>query len=165
MEGFIDVLTNDAFPGLVKIGRTIHDPRRRAGELYTTGVPMPFNVAFCVSCCDPAIIEDAIHLHLEECRVNDSREFFRVSVRVAVSVVATFAMHKFKLKTVLHHQVIPHEVFEIESLGSVPLGCITEMLPYILKAAPQDVLELAKAQYIAENCVGSDIDEGNDDGR
>ena len=39
-EGYVYVLTNEAMPGLVKIGRTTaNDPQTRVSNLYTTGVP------------------------------------------------------------------------------------------------------------------------------
>ena len=44
--GLIYVLTNEAMPGLVKIGITGSDPNSRADQLYTTGVPVPFTVEF-----------------------------------------------------------------------------------------------------------------------
>lgn len=41
------VLTNPAVPGLVKIGYTIQeDANARIGQLYTTGVPVPFKLEF-----------------------------------------------------------------------------------------------------------------------
>ena len=40
------VLTNPAMPDLVKIGRTTREnPQVRMNELYTTGVPLPFECA------------------------------------------------------------------------------------------------------------------------
>lgn len=41
------VLTNPAMPGLVKIGYTTHaDANTRIAQLYTTGVPVPFELQF-----------------------------------------------------------------------------------------------------------------------
>ena len=46
-EGIVYVLTNEAMPGIVKIGRTSGDTvERRVAELSrATGVPLPFRVA------------------------------------------------------------------------------------------------------------------------
>ncbi|MYF88497.1 MAG: GIY-YIG nuclease family protein, partial [Boseongicola sp. SB0676_bin_33] len=44
--GIVYVLTNEAMPGLVKIGRTTQDdPRVRMDQLYNgaSGVPVPFD--------------------------------------------------------------------------------------------------------------------------
>jgi len=41
------VLTNPAMPNLVKIGMTeLQDVNQRLAQLYTTGVPFPFELAF-----------------------------------------------------------------------------------------------------------------------
>jgi hypothetical protein len=44
--GFVYILTNDMMPDLVKIGLTTALPEDRAKELFNTGVPNSFNVAF-----------------------------------------------------------------------------------------------------------------------
>ena len=42
-KGLVYVLTNSAMPGLVKIGMTTRDSvDTRMKELYSTGVPVPF---------------------------------------------------------------------------------------------------------------------------
>jgi T5orf172 domain len=47
MLQIVYVLTNPAMPGLVKIGKTYADDVGvRLGQLYTTGVPLPFDLAF-----------------------------------------------------------------------------------------------------------------------
>ena len=44
MTNIVYVLTNPAMPGIVKIGMTDRpDVQRRMGELYSTGVPLPFD--------------------------------------------------------------------------------------------------------------------------
>ena len=41
--GIVYVLTNESMPGLVKIGMTDDtDPSARMGQLFSTGVPLPF---------------------------------------------------------------------------------------------------------------------------
>ena len=44
MDGTVYVLTNPAMPDLVKIGKTTRDVSLRLSDLYTTGVPLPFEV-------------------------------------------------------------------------------------------------------------------------
>ena len=41
---YVYILSNESMPGLLKIGYTSCDPRKRAAELFTTGVPEPFRV-------------------------------------------------------------------------------------------------------------------------
>jgi len=45
MEGSVYVLTNPAMPNMVKIGKTTRDVELRLVDLYSTGVPLPFNVS------------------------------------------------------------------------------------------------------------------------
>ena len=45
--GIVYVLTNPAMPGIVKIGKTSRGSiDARLNELYSTGVPVPFECAF-----------------------------------------------------------------------------------------------------------------------
>ena len=47
MSGFIYVMTNPAFPDLIKIGKSQKDPTTdRVNELNQTGVPEPFKVEY-----------------------------------------------------------------------------------------------------------------------
>lgn len=44
MKGLVYLLTNPAMPGIVKIGLTTRgDMNQRLQELFTTGVPVPFD--------------------------------------------------------------------------------------------------------------------------
>ena len=44
--GVVYVLRNPAFPGYIKIGKTKTDVDRRLSELYSTGVPLPFECVY-----------------------------------------------------------------------------------------------------------------------
>ena len=60
--GIVYVLTNPAMPGLVKIGKTARDSiDARLNELYSTGVPVPFECAFAARVIDEAKVESAFH--------------------------------------------------------------------------------------------------------
>ena len=48
-EGIVYVLTNHAMPGMVKIGKTGREVETRLRDLYTTGVPLPFECAYAAS--------------------------------------------------------------------------------------------------------------------
>ena len=63
--GIVYLLTNPVMPGLVKIGMTTQeDIEKRMKELYTTGVPVPFECQFAckVKKGDCAKIEKALHM-------------------------------------------------------------------------------------------------------
>lgn len=71
------VLTNPAMPDLVKIGMTDgDDPQTRLSQLYTTGLPFPFELRFACRVTNPAEVEKALHTAFAPQRVNPKREFF-----------------------------------------------------------------------------------------
>lgn len=85
--GSVYVLENDSMPGIVKIGMTSKVAEIRAKSLFTTGVPVPFRVAFELPLDDPFPVECMVHKFLDRFRVNPSREFFEVSVEYAIEVI------------------------------------------------------------------------------
>ena len=48
MKGYIYILANSSMPDVLKIARTINDPKDRANDLFqgTTGLPTPFIVLY-----------------------------------------------------------------------------------------------------------------------
>lgn len=81
--GIVYLLVNECMPGLVKIGKTSRkDMAARLRELYTTGVPLPFECRYAcrVKLSHMDELEKALHLAFAPNRVNQSREFFRVDV-------------------------------------------------------------------------------------
>ena len=81
MPNIVYVLTNPAMPGIVKIGMTDkNDVQDRMKDLYTTGVPLPFECAIARQLDDveAARLEGALHRAFGPSRVNPSREFFQI---------------------------------------------------------------------------------------
>lgn len=88
--GIVYLLTNECMPGLVKIGMTSRkDLDARMRELYTTGVPLPFECAYAckVKLSHMAELEAALHTAFAPNRVNENREFFRISPSQAVPLL------------------------------------------------------------------------------
>ena len=79
-------------PGLLKIGLTSNVPSKRASELYTTGVPTPFEVerAWKVPGSELSAIESEIHSLLQRYRYNHQREFFELEQDEAIDVVGAY---------------------------------------------------------------------------
>ena len=106
--GIVYLLTNPVMPGLVKIGMTAQkDIEKRMRELYTTGVPVPFECQFAckVKKGDCGKIEKALHTAFAPQRVNANREFFRIQVEQAKAILELF-----------HHTDVTEEVSdEIEN--------------------------------------------------
>lgn len=89
MADIISVLTNEAMPGIVKIGVTTGDVASRMNDLYTTGVPLPFECHFAAVVDDACTLERKLHQLFSEQRVKPKREFFRVEperVVLAISI-------------------------------------------------------------------------------
>lgn len=91
-RGWVYILVNSAMPGMVKIGFTKKNPQHRAANLSTdTGVPTPFTVAFSELVGNCRRVEAGTHERLVGFRVSHNREFFRISVEDAVSMVRLVA--------------------------------------------------------------------------
>ena len=81
MSNIVYVLTNPAMPGIVKIGITsAANPQTRISQLYTTGVPLPFDCVIAVEVEDnpDGGLEKALHTAFAPYRINPSREFFEI---------------------------------------------------------------------------------------
>ena len=85
--GYVYILVNVSMPGLVKIGKTERTVDQRASELFTTGVPKPFEIAFVLFSEAYERLENEIHSELAESRVNPQREFFRCEVHKAIELL------------------------------------------------------------------------------
>lgn len=86
--GIVYVLTNPAMPGIVKIGKTSRGSvNARLNELYSTGVPVPFECAFAGRVEDESKIEKAFHLAFGPYRLNPKREFFQIEPEQAIALL------------------------------------------------------------------------------
>jgi hypothetical protein len=88
---FVYVLTNEALPGLIKIGMTTSPIETRMLQLDTTGVPLPFECYYAARVDDQKRVEKALHEAFGDHRVRKSREFFRLDpykAKVILELVA-----------------------------------------------------------------------------
>lgn len=84
-DGILYALVNDAMPGYVKIGMTTRTVQDRMKELYTTGVPLPFQ---CVAAKRVSNVEEkeaTVHRIFDEYRA-PNREFFKIPVSKALDL-------------------------------------------------------------------------------
>lgn len=86
-EGIVYVLTNPAMPKMVKIGKTGRGLETRLNDLYTTGVPLPFECAYAVMVADMDRVEKAFHNAFGPYRVNPRREFFSIDPEQAIGLL------------------------------------------------------------------------------
>ena len=87
------VLTNPAMPGLTKIGKTTQlDLASRLSQLYTTGVPVPFECVYACEVEDCAKVERAFHTAFGDHRVNPKREFFSIEPERVIAILQLLAV-------------------------------------------------------------------------
>jgi hypothetical protein len=120
MPSYVYVLTNPAMPGMVKIGYTDQsDLNVRIGQLYTTGVPVPFDVAYAAQVENARQVEDALHTAFGPNRVNQNREFFRIDPEQAIVILRLFATEdKTAAAEVPSPEVAPEAVAARERMKS-----------------------------------------------
>jgi hypothetical protein len=88
LNEIVYVLTNPAMPGLVKIGKTTQaDVSLRMSQLYTTGVPVPFECVYAIAVADCSNVESALHIAFGPSRINPNREFFQIDPEQAVAIL------------------------------------------------------------------------------
>jgi len=106
MLKIVYVLTNPAMPGLVKIGYTTQaDANTRISQLYSTGVPFPFDLRFACKVPNAEEVEKALHIAFAPDRVNPKREFFKIDADQAIAILR-----------LLHVEDATHEVEQQPSL-------------------------------------------------
>ena len=87
-NSIIYVLSNEAMPGLVKIGKTTqHSVDSRISQLYTTGVPYPFKCEYAVEVIDCHLVEKSLHIAFRNNRVNPNREFFDIHPEQVIAIL------------------------------------------------------------------------------
>ena len=91
-EGTVYVLTNPAMPGMVKIGKTTRDVSFRLADLYSTGVPLPFECEYAALVKDVDETEKAFHIAFHPNRVNPRREFFNIKSEQAIILLKQMAI-------------------------------------------------------------------------
>jgi hypothetical protein len=121
MPEIVYVLTNEAMPGLIKIGLTSDSVEARLTTLSShTGVPLAFECYFAAEVKDGAAevkdgarIEKTLHQLFGEFRINPKREFFRLDPE---KIVLAISIGEFKEVTPGGAQVEPEEQEALEKV-------------------------------------------------
>jgi len=87
MSGVIYILTNEAMPGYIKIGKTIDLPNRVKDLSRATGVPLPFEVFYAAEVENVDFAERQIHEAFGRTRVAPNREFFTETPERVVAIL------------------------------------------------------------------------------
>lgn len=85
--GSVYVMTNPSFRhDLFKIGLTTRPLENRAKQLYTTGVPQPFDIKHHWATDNCRIFESLMHKLFADVRENKKREFFQADLELIIEV-------------------------------------------------------------------------------
>ncbi|MDP1760541.1 MAG: GIY-YIG nuclease family protein [Candidatus Woesebacteria bacterium] len=88
MNEIIYILTNEAMPGYVKIGKTSTSFEQRIRELSgSTSIPLPFTCFYACTVKDSAFVEHQLHDAFDNNRVNSRREFFQIAPERVVAAL------------------------------------------------------------------------------
>ncbi|MBI2098716.1 MAG: GIY-YIG nuclease family protein [Candidatus Wildermuthbacteria bacterium] len=95
MNEIIYILTNEAMPGYVKIGKTANSVEQRILELSrSSAVPMPFECYYAARVKDMGQVEKAFHDAFGDYRINPRREFFNVAPEKVVAILKLLALEE-----------------------------------------------------------------------
>ena len=88
MTDIIYILTNEAMPGYVKIGKTSTSLEQRIRELSSsTSIPLPFTCFYACTVKDSTFVEHQLHDAFDDSRINPKREFFQIAPERVVSAL------------------------------------------------------------------------------
>jgi len=88
MNEIIYILTNEAMPGYVKVGRTGTSLEQRIRELNSsTSVPLPFTAFYACTVKDAPFVEHQLHDAFDDNRINPRREFFHIAPERVVAAL------------------------------------------------------------------------------
>lgn len=87
-SGYVYVFSNEAMPGILKIGFTkTSDINQRLSQLYTTSVPVPFKCEYACKVTNCSEVETALHKAFNDKRINQEREFFMLDASQPIAIL------------------------------------------------------------------------------
>jgi len=93
--GVVYILTNEAMPGYVKIGKTTKSVEKRILELsQSSAVPLPFECYYAARVLDVGKVEEAFHDAFGDHRINPKREFFSIAPERVVAILKLLAIEE-----------------------------------------------------------------------
>jgi hypothetical protein len=135
MKEIVYILTNECMPGLIKIGFTSTSIEQRTKELYSPGVPYPFECFYAAVVTNGRAIEKKLHYAFSDHRVPTGKEFFRID--------------KEKVKAIL-------ELIAIENMTPPINPEVTEEMKEFVARRPPFRFSFAQIAPGAELCFVSD---------
>jgi len=109
MSGYVYIMSNPFLAeNLLKIGKSDNHPSERKKQLETTGVPGSFVIEYYIKVENHDELERETHHALRQQRPNKAREFFYVSVPMAIAKIREIVKGQKYDETVLYRS--PEEV-------------------------------------------------------
>ena len=124
-QGIVYILSNQAMPGLIKIGSTTENElKNRLSNLYSTGVPFPFECLWAGIVANHIEIEKLAHDIFADYRVNPKREFFNVKPERVFPLLKKLAIKELttKVENVLNKNVTKAEQEAAKQYKRPPLN-------------------------------------------
>lgn len=107
-EGIVYILTNPAIPNMIKIGFTSQeDVKTRMAQLYSTGVPLPFECIYAGKVSNYEKVEKALHIAFGPDRVNPKREFFSIESTQAIAIIKLLEIEDVTPKVKREREEVP----------------------------------------------------------
>jgi T5orf172 domain len=117
IRGWVYVISNQAMPGLLKVGFSTKDPHLRARELSHTGSPQPYVVEYDALVRAPRETEQQIHKALRDKR--DRKEWFRCSLREAIAAIHSVTTSERIAESYRDKSALELAPVAVTSLGSL----------------------------------------------
>lgn len=108
-KNIVYILTNEAMPGYIKIGRTNRiDVSIRVRELDNTNMPLPFEVYYA---CEVEMLDDEKWLHsiFSDRRVRNNREFFKMDPERVILALKRIQISEIKLDNGENDELVTQE--------------------------------------------------------
>jgi hypothetical protein len=103
---YVYVLTNEAYPGVCKIGKAVA-PISRVKQINGAGTVSEWQLRWALPVSDDYALETIVHKHLDKVRMNSfqgsSREFFEISLEEAIQTIENFG-EMFKVNEGIYYE-------------------------------------------------------------
>jgi hypothetical protein len=103
---YVYVLTNEAYPGICKIGKAV-SPISRVKQINGAGIVSEWQLRWALPVSDGYALETIVHQHLETVRMNSfqgsSREFFEITLEEAIQTIEDFG-EMFKVNEGIYYE-------------------------------------------------------------
>jgi hypothetical protein len=152
-KGFVYILRNEAMPGLLKIGYSVKVPTERVLELFTTGVPEPFELAYYCLVENADKLEIQVHRDLHAQRHRGGREFFRIELDEAIQSITRLSQPDFEWCGSKQQSVAPPHKIKFDSRDNDPIE-LAEMAHFVEEAEKRSLAFYVQSLFYDSNaCI------------